>query len=284
MGTYAVTGAASGIGQATAERLRREGHTVVGVDLRDTDVVADLSTPAGRRAAAGGVLESADGRLDGAVLAAGLGGIPGRDRLILEVNHLGVVELLDAWRPALAASGDAQVVVIGSNSTTLTPLVPSKAVRALLDGDVDRALQVLRRFRGRSATFAYACSKLAVTRWARRAAVTPEWAGNGVRINVLAPGVVATPLLDEQLAGGERAAVEGLAVPVERRGDPDEVAEVITFLLRSPAARFFCGAVLFYDGGSDAYFRTDDWPVSGGLRHVVTYLRGANRWKRRRRG
>lgn len=283
MGTYAVTGAASGIGRATAERLRDGGHTVVGVDLRDAEVVADLGTPAGRRAAAGGVLERAGGRLDGAVLAAGLGGVAGRDRLVLEVNHLGVVELLEAWRPALAATGDAQVVVIGSNSTTLTPLVPDRAVAALLDRDLDTALAVLRRFRSRSATYAYASSKLAVTRWARRAAVTPAWAGSGVRLNVLAPGVIATPLLDEQLASGQRAAVEGLAVPVERRGHPDEVAEVITFLLHAPAARFFCGAVLFYDGGSDAYFRTDDWPASGGIGSLVTYLRRTRRWKRRAR-
>jgi NAD(P)-dependent dehydrogenase (short-subunit alcohol dehydrogenase family) len=46
--TYVVTGAASGIGKATAERLRADGHDVIGVDVRDADVVGDLSTAEGR--------------------------------------------------------------------------------------------------------------------------------------------------------------------------------------------------------------------------------------------
>jgi NAD(P)-dependent dehydrogenase (short-subunit alcohol dehydrogenase family) len=54
MGTYAVTGSASGMGQAVAQKLRANGHTVIGVDIKEADVVADLSTPAGRRAAAEG--------------------------------------------------------------------------------------------------------------------------------------------------------------------------------------------------------------------------------------
>ena len=75
MGTYAVTGAASGMGRAAAARLRRDGHTVIGVDLRDVEVIADLATPQGRATAAQEVLARAGDRLDGAVCAAGLGGI-----------------------------------------------------------------------------------------------------------------------------------------------------------------------------------------------------------------
>ena len=56
MGTYAVTGSASGMGKAVADKLRAEGHTVIGVDIKEADVVADLSTPAGRRSAADAVL------------------------------------------------------------------------------------------------------------------------------------------------------------------------------------------------------------------------------------
>lgn len=52
MGTYAITGSASGMGRETAQRLRDGGHTVIGVDIKDADVIADLSTPAGRADAA----------------------------------------------------------------------------------------------------------------------------------------------------------------------------------------------------------------------------------------
>ncbi|WP_433349123.1 SDR family oxidoreductase [Micromonospora sp. CA-111912] len=278
MGTYAVTGAASGMGRAAAERLRGDGHTVVGVDLRDVEVIADLSTPTGRAAAAAEVLERVGGRLDGAVCAAGLGGIPGRDRMVQQVNFFGVVDLLEAWRPALAAAGNSKVVVFGSNSVTLTPMVPEGAVRALLARNPDKALRVVGRFGKRSAPFAYASSKMAVTRWARRSAISPEWAGAGIRVNVLAPGIIATPLLDEQIARGEKESVEQLAVPIGGRGKPADVGEWVAFML-SPAADFLCGSVIFLDGGSDAYFRTDDWPASTGPAGIIRYLRRAKAWR-----
>lgn len=278
MGTYAVTGAASGMGKATAERLRGDGHTVIGVDLRDVEVIADLSTPQGRVAAAADVLDRAGGRLDGAVCAAGLGGIPGRDRIIQQVNYFGVVDLLEAWRPALAAAGNSKVVVFGSNSVTLTPMVPERAVRALLDRNPDKALHAVRRFGKSSAHFAYASSKLAVTRWARRNAISPQWAGAGIRLNILAPGIIATPLLEEQIARGEKEAVEQLPVPIGGRGKPEDVGAWVVFML-SPAADFLCGSVIFFDGGSDAYFRTDDWPVSTGPAGLIRYQRRAKAWR-----
>ena len=51
MGTICITGSASGMGAATAARLKDKGHTVIGVDVRDADIVADLGTPEGRAAA-----------------------------------------------------------------------------------------------------------------------------------------------------------------------------------------------------------------------------------------
>src|SRR4249919_2561710 len=125
MGVYAVTGSASGMGHKVAQRLCDVGHTVTGVDLKQADIVADLSTAEGRRAAIDRVLAASRGGLDGAVLAAGLGPGPAADRprLIAQVNYLGVVDLLDAWRPALAAASRAKVVVFSSNSTTTTPAV-----------------------------------------------------------------------------------------------------------------------------------------------------------------
>lgn len=262
MGTYVITGSASGMGRQSAEKLRDAGHTVIGVDITAADVVADLSTTQGRRAAAAAVLKASDGRLDGAVLAAGLGPAqgPDRPRLIAQVNYLGVVDLLTAWQPALAAAGDAKVVVLSSNSTTTTPLVPARTVRAFLAHDADRAVRSVRLFGRNAAPIVYAASKIAVSRWVRRTAVKREWAGAGIRLNALAPGAIMTPLLEEQLASPKRAKlVRSFPVPTGGFGDAGRLADWVVFML-SDAADFLCGSVVFVDGGTDAYFRADDWP------------------------
>lgn len=272
MGVYAVTGSASGMGQQAAEKLRAAGHSVIGVDLRDADVIADLSGPDGRTAAAQRVLDLCEGRLDGAVLAAGIGPTPRASALILQVNYFGVVDLLEAWRPALAAADGAKVVVVASNSTTTVPAVPSFAVRALLAGNAAKALRWLRPLGPGAPSIAYAASKIAVSRWVRRNAVQTSWAGKGIRLNALAPGAIMTPLLERQLATpGQDKAVRSFPVPVGGYGDPGQLADWMMFML-SDAADFLCGSVIFVDGGSDAYFRADDWPRSFGLSRLPRYL------------
>ena len=275
MGVYAVTGSASGMGGAAAARLRADGHRVIGVDLRDADVVADLSTPQGRYDAGRRVVTLCGGHLDGAVLAAGMGPRPGAQHVpnILSVNYFGVVELLQAWRPALAATGSAKVVVVGSNSSTTMPMVPSRAVRALLRNDLDAAVRAVRLLRPAASPMAYGASKIALTRWVRRTAVMPDWAGAGIRLNAIAPGAIATPLLDEQLATPREArAINAFPVPVGGFGDPDQLARWMVFML-SDAADFLCGSVVFVDGGTDAYFRADDWPRRPSSAGLVGYLR-----------
>lgn len=282
MATYAVTGSASGMGRAAATKLRAAGHRVIGVDLADAEVCADLSTPHGRTTAATAVLAAAENQLDGAVLAAGLGPRPGKDsaRLIVQVNHFGVVDLLKAWRPALAAADTAKVVVISSNSTTTVPMVPRRAVRALLDRDPDKALRVLRLFGPAAPSIAYAASKTAVTRWVRRNAVTAPWVGAGIRLNALAPGAILTPLLEKQLATPQEAkAIRAFPVPVGDFGDPEQLADWILFML-SDAAEFLCGSVVFVDGGSDAYFRADVWPRPVPAVGLIRYLRRMRSFRR----
>ncbi|KAA1428741.1 SDR family oxidoreductase [Nocardioides antri] len=274
MSTYAVTGAASGMGRAVADQLRTAGHTVIDVDIVESTVTADLSTPAGRRSAATEVLERADGRLDGAVMAAGLGPAPGRDRprLIAEVNYFGVVDLLEAWRPALAAADRAKVVVFASNSSTTVPVVPGRAVRGFLDGDLEKVLRTLRPFGKQAPTFAYAASKVAISRWVRRTAVTRGWAGAGIRLNAIAPGAVLTPLLDKQLATpAEAKQIKRFPVPIGGYGDADQLADWVVFML-SDSADFLCGSVVFVDGGSDAWFRADDWPRPVPALRLRSYL------------
>jgi len=284
MSVYAVTGSASGMGKAAAEKLLAAGHTVIGIDLHDADVIADLSSPEGRATAAAEVLGRTGRRLDGAVLAAGLGPQPGRERLIAQVNFLGVVELLEAWHEALVAAGDARVVVFSSNSTTTVPVVPGATVKAFLARDLDKAIRAAKRFGNNASAMVYAGSKIAVTRWVRRTAVLPEWAGAGIRLNALAPGAILTPLVEAQLADPAlRPAVENFPIPAGRMGDPLLIADWVEFLL-GPAAEFVVGSVFFVDGGTDAYFRSDDWPRAVPLSGLRRYLRLSKQWVARRTG
>jgi NAD(P)-dependent dehydrogenase (short-subunit alcohol dehydrogenase family) len=149
-------------------------------------------------------------------------------------------------------------VAISSNSTTIQPGVPVELTRRCLDGDEAGARAIADEV---SALLAYPATKLAVAWWVRRHAPTEEWAAAGIALNAVAPGKVQTALLDETRAdtiiGGM---VDALPMPVGRSGTPDEIAAVIEFLL-GPDARFFCGSVVFCDGGTDAQFRADDFPA-----------------------
>ena len=283
MGTYAVTGSASGMGAAVAARLRERGHTVIGVDIKDADVIADLSTPSGRRGAAADVLAACSGTLDGAVMAAGLGPTKGAERAITEVNYFGVVEPLQAWRSALACAERAKVVVFASNSTTTVPAVPGRAIRALLAGDAEKALRAYRMFGRYGPPVAYAASKIALSRWVRRTAVTAQWAGAGIRLNALAPGAIMTPMLEEQLATpSEAKVVREFPIPIGGFGDAGQLADWVVFML-SDSADFLCGSVVFVDGGSDAYFRPDDWPRAVPARRLLSYLRRTRQYSQRSR-
>ncbi len=259
MGTIAITGSASGMGAATAERLRADGHRVIGVDLHDADVEADLATPEGRTVAIDGVLDRCDGVLQGLVPFAGLGPLPDRTGpIVVAVNYFGAVALLDGLRPALAAAPDgAAAVAISSNSTTVQPGVPAAVIEACLAGDEEAAKAASEA----DGSFgAYPATKTAIARWSRTHAVTDEWIGAGINLNVVAPGMVATAMVDEGLADPVLAPfLKDFPLPVGRPGRPEELAALVAFLL-GPEARFFVGSVIFADGGTDALLRPDAIP------------------------
>jgi NAD(P)-dependent dehydrogenase (short-subunit alcohol dehydrogenase family) len=247
----AVTGSASGIGAAVHRRLAAT-HTVVGVDLRDADIAADLSTRAGREAAVAGIRARAGGGLDRLVLCAGLGAHVDPASKVVAVNYFGAVELLDALLEDLQRGANPAVVVLCSNSAQMLPLDDDRCVQAMLAGDEAAAGRIADED---GPSLAYMRSKHALGRAVRRRAGT--WGRAGVRLNAVAPGPVETPLLRGGLADPRIGdAIRKLSVPLGRNGQPDEIAGVVAFLL-GPDAAWIHGSIYYVDGGNDAEIRPD---------------------------
>jgi NAD(P)-dependent dehydrogenase (short-subunit alcohol dehydrogenase family) len=257
--TYAITGAASGMGAATTQRLRDQGHRVITVDQRDADIVADLGTPEGRARAVAEIGTMADGRLEGFVPFAGVGPLPDRKgSLNISVNYFGSVEMLDALRPLLAAGDQPAAVAISSNSTTCQPGVPLDLVDACLAGDEAAARDLVDT--KYDSMVAYPASKIGVARWVRSHAVQPEWAGAGITLNAVAPGMIDTPMVAEGRAHPDLGPLlDAFTLPIGRPGRPEEIAALVGFLL-GPDARNFCGSLIFCDGGTDALIHPHDHP------------------------
>jgi NAD(P)-dependent dehydrogenase (short-subunit alcohol dehydrogenase family) len=244
--TYVVTGSASGIGAATAALLRERGAEVIGCDLGEADIQADLSTPAGRQALVDQVTERAP--ID-AVLAIAGGGRTG----LLETNYFGTVATLEGLRPLLAQSEAPRAVAVSSTSS-LAP-APERVVQACLDGDEAAAVALVDAEPSIGGpTGAYGIAKRALNRWVRRAAPTPEWAGAGIALNAVAPGVVDTPAAAWILASEDVRTAVQTAAPQPFGGfpgRPEWVGELICWLADADN-RFVTGQIIFADGGAEA--------------------------------
>ncbi|MFI6517671.1 SDR family oxidoreductase [Spirillospora sp. NPDC050679] len=250
--TIAVSGSASGIGRALAERLRGQGEEVIGVDLRDAEVRADLSGPEGRARAVAEVLERSGGRLDAVVACAG---VAGPTPLTVQVNFFGAVALLEGLRPALAAADAPRAAVVASIAGT-QPL-DEAVVRACLDGDEEAALAAAgRAMESGQGLRLYPSSKSALAQWLRAAAVAPGWAGEGVPLNAIAPGVVRTAMTEPLFADEAMVKVMNEAVPMPLNGhaDPEVIADALGWLV-SPANSHMAGQIVYVDGGAEATLR-----------------------------
>jgi 3-oxoacyl-[acyl-carrier protein] reductase len=224
-----VLGAASGIGYACARALAGSGWEVVAGDMAAIEpggVVSDSEVFDVREADAveAGIARLAEtAPFDAVVNAAGLARVaplgeitPRGWQLLLDVNLTGAFHVLRSVAPRMTDGGS--IVMISS---------------------VDSTLPV-------SGLAHYCASKAGVDALMRSAAL--ELGPRGIRCNVVAPGVVRTPLMAPFLDRPEISESFTSRTPLGRLGAPDDVADVVKFLV-SPAARWITGARIPVDGG-----------------------------------
>lgn len=233
---YAVTGAASGIGRATVERLVADGAMVVAVDLsadglRWTDTVdgvvavdGDVTTEATNEAMVAAA-EEHFGALHGVFLNAGIPGFGLIDRIsmavfdkVIDVNVRAVALGIRAALPALRKVQGGAIVVTGSTSG--------------LGAD--------------PGGWTYNASKAAVINMAK--AIALDVAHEGIRVNAVCPGPTKTGMTEGMRARPDVEDTMRKVVPMARWGESSELAAAVSFLL-SPDSSFITGVALPVDGG-----------------------------------
>jgi len=247
---YVVTGADSGLGKAVADLLAAEARVIACGVGEEVDVRADLATVDGRTRLLAEVDARSGGRVDGVVAAAGIGA-PRVETVAL--NYFGTIAVLEGLGPLLARSSAPAAAVVSSSSTLNRG--SDALVRACLRGQESRALDVAGRLvRGRRGSQIYRSSKIALNHWIRSASVRAEWAGRGVVLNAVAPGIIGTEVVMRTWERDRRLLETALPQPM---GAPGPVAPVAALLAHavSPENRFMTGQVVYCDGGTDALVR-----------------------------
>ncbi|MDP3950884.1 SDR family oxidoreductase [Microbacterium sp.] len=272
---YVVTGADSGLGKAVAERLTARGEVITCGMGGSVDVQADLTAPSGRAHLLDEVRSRCDGRLDGLVAAAGTGSARAET---VALNYFGTIAVMEGLRESLAASGAPSAVIV-SSSSTLNRGSPA-LVRACIHGDEPKALATAQRLvRTRRGSQIYRSSKIALNHWVRATAVTSAWAGRGIVLNAVAPGIIATDVVMRTWEHDRGMLETALPQPLGIPGPVEPVADLLAYLA-SPENRFMTGQIIYCDGGTDALTRKSR-PLEQYLRYrpreIVSMLRESRR-------
>ena len=242
-----ITGAASGIGRASARKFAAEGAKVVVADMADVEGVA-VATEVGGHFVHADVTDPGEveamydaaialyGGLDVCFNNAGIS--PPDDDSILETG-------LDAWRR------------VQEVNLTSVYLCCKAGISRLLEhggGSVINTASFVAVLGAATSQISYTASKGGVLSMTRELGV--QFARQGVRVNALCPGPVNTPLLQELFAKDpERAARRLVHIPMGRFGEPEEIAAAAAFLA-SDEASFITASTFLVDGGISAAYVT----------------------------
>jgi NAD(P)-dependent dehydrogenase (short-subunit alcohol dehydrogenase family) len=249
--TVVVSGAGGGgIGTAVSAALVDTGATVLGVDV-DPDALAITQEAVADDAR---FVPAVADATDAGAVAVALGALDHLPPLHGLVQVVGGMPIAD-WAPVTAMPAERFAAVVQLNLQSAFVATQAVAQR-LVDADVPGSIVLLSSISGVQAMpfgAPYAAAKSAVLAFVRTAAL--ELGPHGVRVNAVAPGTVR--------ASGADTEDEQQAIPLRRRGVPDDVAGAVLYLL-SDLAGFVTGHTLVVDGGSSArpsFLGDDDLPV-----------------------
>ena len=256
--TVVVAGAGgAGIGTAVSAALVDVGATVVGLDVdRDALAVTERVIPDGARFVPVVADVTEAGAVDDAMVA--LDGLPPLWGLVHVVGGMPFAD----WRRVIDMPPDRFASVLDLNLQSA--FVTTQAVaRRLVDADAAGSIVMISSISGVQAMpfgAPYAAAKAGILAFVRTAAL--ELGPLGVRVNAVAPGTIRTAH-SEQGTPTVDSREEQLAIPLRRRGAPDDIAGAVVYLL-SDLAGFVTGHTLVVDGGSSSrpsFLDDDDVPV-----------------------